>query len=112
MNVIEDSDGYLSKSGDQEMELNAIKEFSKKLKSDNEELRRRLSMMDRLSAENSKLRKVKEELQASLNDAQEDISVLIKEKRILQESVIDLQNQLPSGALGVSSRGFAWPNKR
>ncbi|XP_058804572.1 bridge-like lipid transfer protein family member 3B isoform X2 [Phymastichus coffea] len=111
-NATEGSYGHLSKLGDQEMEFNALKDINHKLKSDNDELRRRLSMIERLSTENSKLRKVKEELQSSLNDAQEDISVLIKEKRILQESVIDLQNQLPGGALGVSSRGFAWPNKR
>ncbi|XP_014232860.1 UHRF1-binding protein 1-like isoform X2 [Trichogramma pretiosum] len=107
----------VSKFVEQEMEINALKEFSQQLKADNEELRRRLSTMERLSEENSKLRRVKEELRSCLNAAQEDISVLLKEKRILQESVMDLQNQLPGAGVGAfgglsGSRGSVWSNKR
>ena len=98
------------------MEMNNLREWSQRLKSDNEELRRRLSTMDRLSEENSKLRKMKEELKSYLNAAQEDISVLLKEKRILEESVMDLQNQLPGAGVGafsgMGSRGSVWSNKR
>ena len=111
----ENNTTHLAKFVEQEMEINVLKESSHQLKSDNEELRRRLATMERLSEENSKLRRVKEELRSCLNAAQEDISVLLKEKRILQESVIDLQNQLPGGGgggFGTSSRGSAWSNKR
>lgn len=102
---------HLAKFVEQEMEINTVTEKMQLLKSDNDELRRRLAAMERLLEENSKLRRVKEELHSNLNAAQEDISVLLKEKRILQESVIDLQSQLP-GAFGASSRGSAWANKR
>lgn len=109
LNTIDDN-SHLAKFVEQEMEMNSVTEKMQLLKSDNDELRRRLAAMERLLEENSKLRRVKEELHLNLNAAQEDISVLLKEKRILQESVIDLQSQLP-GAFG-GSRGSTWSNKR
>ncbi|KAJ8675797.1 hypothetical protein QAD02_011583 [Eretmocerus hayati] len=97
---------------EQEMEINHLKEKNVQLKSDNDELRRRLATMERLFEENSKLRRSKDELHTNLDAAQEDISMLMKEKRILQETVIDLQNQMPGSAFGTSSRGSIWSNKR
>lgn len=111
LSTIFDDNSHLAKFVEQEMEMNSVTEKMQLLKSDNDELRRRLAAMERLLEENSKLRRVKEELHSNLNAAQEDISVLLKEKRILQESVIDLQSQLP-GAFGTSSRGSVWSNKR
>ncbi|XP_001601171.2 UHRF1-binding protein 1-like isoform X3 [Nasonia vitripennis] len=116
-NASEGNDTHqLAKFVEQEMEINSLRETGQQLKSDNEELRRRLATMERMSEENSKLRRTKEELRTCLNAAREDIAVLLKEKRILQESVMDLQNQLPGvgggSVFGTSSRSSGWSNKR
>lgn len=97
-----------------ELELNGLRQFTQQLKSDNEELRRRLATFERLSAENSKLRRTKEEsevLRSCLNAAQEDVSVLLQEKRSLQETVRELQSQLEESGAGNSSR-TSWSIKR
>ncbi|XP_046432268.1 UHRF1-binding protein 1-like isoform X2 [Neodiprion fabricii] len=97
-----------------ESELSSLRQFTQQLKSDNEELKRRLATFERLSAENSKLRRTKEEsevLRSCLNAAQEDVSVLLEEKRRLQETVRDLQSQLDQGTAGNSNR-TSWSIKR
>jgi chromosome segregation ATPase len=112
-NLNQGNSNQLAEHMEREIELNILKEQSQQLQLDNEELQRRLITMERLSEENSKLRRVKEELRSSLNVAQEDISVLLKEKRILQGSIEDLQNQLSaSSGFGATSRGSMWLNKR
>ncbi|XP_015598696.1 UHRF1-binding protein 1-like isoform X2 [Cephus cinctus] len=103
-----------SKDIDRELELNTLKQSSRQLKSDNEELKRRLVAFERLLEENSKLRRVKEEsevLRSCLNAAQGDVSTLLEEKRTLQETVTDLQNQLMGNGPGNSNR-MSWSIKR
>ena len=97
-------------SGD--LDNNAIKELMQQLKSENEELRRRLNTMENLSEENSKLRRLKEELEMCLNTAREEISHLSNDKRILQETIRDLRIRIPDRDLRASSRGSLWSNKR
>ncbi|XP_012267843.2 UHRF1-binding protein 1-like isoform X1 [Athalia rosae] len=97
-----------------ELELNGLRQTTRLLKSDNEELKRRLATFERLSAENSKLRRTKEEsdvLRSCLNAAQEDVSVLLEEKRHLQDLVRDLRSQLEESAAGNSNR-TSWSIKR
>lgn len=103
-----------SKDIEQELELNVLRQSSKQLRSDNEELRRRLVAFERLSEENSKLRRAKEEsevLRSCLNAAQEDVTTLLEEKRTLQETVTELQNQLTEGG-SENSNKTSWSIKR
>ncbi|XP_033218279.1 UHRF1-binding protein 1-like [Belonocnema kinseyi] len=95
-------------------ELNTLRQSCQQLNSDNEELKRRLAALERLSEENSRLRFIKEEsdmLRSCLETAQENISILLKEKKSLQEAVTNLQGQL-AGAGPSSSTRTSWSIKR
>lgn len=100
------TDQYISN----EMELNVLRQSSMQLRSDNEELRRRINALEKLSEENAKLIRIKEEsdvIKSHLSAAQEDIQLLLKEKRGLQATITELQNQI----IGSSTRP-SWSSKR
>lgn len=105
---------HVLKDEECEMELNSLKQSSKQLKLDNEELRRRMVALERLSEENAKLMRVKEEsdvIRSRLNAAENDIASLLEEKRILHETVTELRNQrMESGPAG--SNRASWSIKR
>ncbi|KYN40299.1 UHRF1-binding protein 1-like protein [Trachymyrmex septentrionalis] len=79
-----------------ERELKALRQFSKQLKLDNEELRRRMGALERLSEENARLMRVKEEsdiIRSRLSAAEDDIASLLEEKKLLHETISELRNQ-------------------
>lgn len=91
-----------------------MRQSSKQLKSENEKFRRRLDALEKLSEENAKLMRVKEEsdtVKLHLNAAQEDIQILLKEKRALQETITELENQINGSGPGSGSRA-SWSTKR
>lgn len=97
-----------------EVELNALRLSSRQLRLDNEELRRRMGALERLSEENAKLIRAKEEsdvIRSRLNTAENDIASLLEEKRILHETITELRNQrMESGPAG--SNRASWSIKR
>ncbi|KAK0095154.1 hypothetical protein PV326_009095 [Microctonus aethiopoides] len=100
-----------------EKQLYELNNMNKQLEIDNEELKRRVVALDNLSDENSRLRRSYEELElikSRLNDAQDYIKELLKEKSVLQETVGVLQKQLPksSGDSSGSNRTSSWSIKR
>lgn len=102
------------KDEEREVELNYLKQTSKQLKSDNEELKRRLGTLERLTEENTKLLRIKEEsdnIKTRYNSAQENIALLVKEKKELLERVTELQNQIMGNGPGGSNR-TSWSIKR
>ncbi|XP_066590455.1 bridge-like lipid transfer protein family member 3B isoform X3 [Prorops nasuta] len=102
------------KEPESDLELNALRQSNKQLKIENEELRRRLGNFERLSEENLKLLRHKEEwdrLKTSLNAAKEDISILVDEKKALQQIIAEMQNQISENEAGSSSRA-SWSMKR
>ncbi|KAK2582855.1 hypothetical protein KPH14_008937 [Odynerus spinipes] len=102
----------ISNDEERETELNTLRQSSKQLKSDNEELRRRLGNLERFSE--AKLLRIKEEsdvLKTRFNSAQEDIAILVKEKRALRETISELQNQIMGNGPGGSNRA-SWSTKR
>ncbi|XP_015435218.1 PREDICTED: UHRF1-binding protein 1 [Dufourea novaeangliae] len=105
------NDNQTDENIDHEIELNILRKSSKQLKSDNEELRRRLDTLEKLSEENSKLMHIKEEfdtVKSHLNAAQEDIQMLLREKKALQETITELQNQI----IGTGGTRTSWSTKR
>ncbi|KYN07307.1 UHRF1-binding protein 1-like protein [Cyphomyrmex costatus] len=79
-----------------EKELKALRQSSKQLKLDNEELKRRMGALERLSEENARLMRVKEEsdiIRSRLSTAEDDIASLLEEKRLLHETISELRNQ-------------------
>ncbi|CAL7948868.1 unnamed protein product [Xylocopa violacea] len=108
------SDNQIAENLNYETELNILRQSSKQLKSDNEELRRRLGALEKLSEENAKLMRIKEEsdvIKSHLSVAQEDIQLLLKEKRILQGTVTELENQIIRNGPGGGTRA-TWSSKR
>ncbi|XP_076544408.1 bridge-like lipid transfer protein family member 3B isoform X4 [Osmia lignaria lignaria] len=104
------SDNQTVQNVDHEVELNILRQSSKQLKIDNEGLRRRLDTLEKLSEENAKLMRVKEEsdtVKLHLSAAQEDIQMLLREKKALQETITELQNQM----VGSGTRA-SWSSKR
>lgn len=104
------SDNQTVQNVDHEVELNILRQSSKQLKIDNEELRRRIDTLEKLSEENAKLMRVKEEsdtVKLHLSAAQEDIQMLLREKKALQETITELQNQM----VGSGTRA-SWSSKR
>ncbi|KAG5343466.1 UH1BL protein, partial [Acromyrmex charruanus] len=84
------------KNAECERELKALRQSSKQLKLDNEELRRRMGALERLSEENARLMRVKEEsdiIRSRLSAAEDDIASLLKEKKLLHETISELRNQ-------------------
>ncbi|XP_047351332.1 UHRF1-binding protein 1-like isoform X1 [Vespa velutina] len=102
------------KDEEREVELNSLRQTSKQLKSDNEELRRRLGTLERLSEENTKLLRIKEEsdkIKTRYNSAQENIAILINDKETLLKKISELQNQIMGNGPGGSNR-TSWSIKR
>lgn len=96
-----------------EKELKALRQSSKQLKLDNEELRRRMGALERLSEENARLMRVKEEsdiIRSRLSAAEDDIASLLEEKRLLHETISELRNQRLDGPGG--SNRASWSIKR
>lgn len=82
---------------------------NKQLKVENEELRRRLAAFERVSDENRKLRRSKEEtdvLKSCLSSAQDEVTRLLDEKIKLLETIKKLQEQLSP------NKGRQWNTKR
>ncbi|XP_050307973.1 UHRF1-binding protein 1-like [Anthonomus grandis grandis] len=93
-------------NGCEQEQSNLIKLTS--LISDNEELKRKLLMFERISEENRSLRKAKEEsdlLKNHLKSAQDDISKLLDEKKQLLDELLSLREQLSTG------NGWKWNSK-
>ncbi|EFN69653.1 UHRF1-binding protein 1-like [Camponotus floridanus] len=96
-----------------EKELNVLRQSSRQLKLDNEELRRRMGAMERLSEENARLMRAKEEsdiMRSRLSIAEDNIASLLEEKRILHETITELRNQRLEGSGG--SNRASWSIKR
>ncbi|CAK9832841.1 UHRF1-binding protein 1-like [Anthophora retusa] len=108
------SDNSAVQNLNHEMELNILRSSSKQLKSDNEELRRRLDALEKLSEENTKLIRVKEEsdiIKSDLTVARENIQLLLREKKALQDTVTELQNQITGNGASSGTRA-SWSSKR
>lgn len=106
------SNGGISTSSEREMEINALRQSSRQMKQDNEELKRRLAALERLTEENAILRRAKEEsdiLRSLLNAAQDDVKNLVEDNKTLQERMMDLQNQVVDKS---SSGRNSWTLKR
>lgn len=102
------------KNAECEMELNALRQSSRQLKLDNEELRRRMGALERLSEENARLMRMKEEsdvIRSRLSAAEDDITSLLEEKRILRETITELRNQRMEDGPAGSNRA-SWSIKR
>lgn len=98
---------------EREMEVNALRQNSMQMKSDNDDLKQRLAALEKLSEENLILRRVKDEselLRTYLNSAQEEITTLINEKKNLQEKIKMLQNQSSEDAISNSGRS-SWSKR-
>ncbi|KYQ54512.1 UHRF1-binding protein 1-like protein, partial [Trachymyrmex zeteki] len=108
------SSDKMLKNAECEKELKTLRQSSKQLKLDNEELRRRMGTLERLSEENARLMRVKEEsdiIRSRLSAAEDDIASLLEEKRLLHETISELRNQrLEDGPEG--SNRASWSIKR
>ncbi|KAL0134373.1 hypothetical protein PUN28_001277 [Cardiocondyla obscurior] len=108
------NDGHTVKNVEYEKELKTLRQSSKQLKLDNEELRRRMGALERLSEENARLMRVKEEsdvMRSRLSAAEDDIASLLEEKRLLHETISELRNQRLEDGPGGSNRA-SWSIKR
>ncbi|XP_043268359.1 UHRF1-binding protein 1 isoform X2 [Venturia canescens] len=109
------SSGQSSRDVERDLELMSLRQSSKSMKSENEELRRRITTLERLSEENSRLRRVEVEsdsLKSRLTAAQDDINRLLKEKRVLQETITDLRDQMLRMNEPGNSNRASWSIKR
>ncbi|XP_076645786.1 bridge-like lipid transfer protein family member 3B [Halictus rubicundus] len=109
--TLSNNDNQTDQNVDYEIEVNLLRKSSKQLKSDNEELRRRVDTLEKLSEDNAKLMRVKEEsdtIKLHLNAAQEDIQMLLREKKALQETITELQSQI----IGSGGTRSSWSTKR
>jgi len=108
------SSDKLLKNAECERELEALRQSSKQLKLDNEELKRRMGALEKLSEENARLMRVKEEsdiIRSRLSAAEDDIVSLLEEKRLLHETISELRNQRLEDSPGGSNRA-SWSIKR
>ncbi|XP_076665123.1 bridge-like lipid transfer protein family member 3B isoform X3 [Andrena cerasifolii] len=113
LTTLSNNDNQKDQNIDHEMELSILRQSSKQLKSDNEVLRRRLDALEKLSEENAKLMRMKEEydtMRSHLSAAQEDIQLLLKEKKALHDTITELQNQIIGS--GGSGNRASWSTKR
>lgn len=95
---------------DKDQEILLLQQLFKQVKTDNEELKRRLLAFERISEENRILRKIKEEsdvLKACYNSAQDDITKLIEEKNVLLDKIQKMDELLKQ-----KDSGRQWNNKR
>ncbi|GLV35400.1 uncharacterized protein CBL_01450 [Carabus blaptoides fortunei] len=100
----------LREEKERERELQTMQQTIRQLKSDNDELKRRLAAFDRISDENRVLRKTKEEseiLRACLTSAQDDIAKLINDKKSLLESLQKMEEHFKQ-----PDRSRQWTTKR
>ncbi|XP_011862998.1 PREDICTED: UHRF1-binding protein 1 isoform X1 [Vollenhovia emeryi] len=112
--ALSNDSSYTLKNAECEKELKALRQSSKQLKLDNEELRRRMGALDRLSEENARLMRTKEEsdlIKSRLSAAEDDIASLLEEKRLLHETISELRNQRLEDGPGGSNRA-SWSIKR
>ncbi|XP_077258947.1 bridge-like lipid transfer protein family member 3B isoform X2 [Temnothorax americanus] len=112
--TLSNDNSHTLKNMECERELKALRQSSKQLKSDNEELRRRMGALERLSEENARLMRVKEEsdiIRSRLSVAEDDIASLLEEKKLLHETISELQNQRLEDGPGGSNRA-SWSIKR
>lgn len=112
--ALSNDNSYMLRNVECEKELKALRQSSKQLKLDNEELRRRMAALERLSEENARLRRVKEEsdvIRARLSAAEDDITGLLEEKKLLHETISELRNQRLEDGPGGSNRA-SWSIKR
>jgi len=108
------SNDKLLKNAECERELKTLRQSSKQLKLDNEELKRRMGALEKLSEENARLMRVKEEsdiIRSRLSAAEDDIVSLLEEKRLLHETISELRNQRLEDSPGGSNRA-SWSIKR
>ncbi|OAD52118.1 UHRF1-binding protein 1-like [Eufriesea mexicana] len=112
--TLTNSDTHIAQNTNHGMELNILKQSNKQLELDNEQLRHRLNALEKLSEENTKLIRIKEEsdvIKCHLSAAQEDIQLLLKEKKALQETITELQNRIIGSGPGSGTRA-SWSSKR
>lgn len=112
--ALSNDNSYTLRNVECEKELKALRQSSKQLKLDNEELRRRMGALERLSEENARLRHVKEEsdvIKGRLSAAEDDIVNLLEEKKLLHETISELRNQRLEDGPGGSNRA-SWSIKR
>ncbi|XP_034939434.1 UHRF1-binding protein 1-like [Chelonus insularis] len=98
-----------------ESEIKQLKQLNKQLKKDNDELKRRLLALDYLSKENSRLIRNKDELElikSQLNEAQDIIAALVKERDMLQENNLLLQSQCKKSNESTNAGRTTWSIKR
>ncbi|XP_011633226.1 UHRF1-binding protein 1-like isoform X1 [Pogonomyrmex barbatus] len=113
-NLTSSDNSHMLKNVECEKELKALRQSSKQLKLDNEELKRRMGALERLSEENARLMRAKEEsdiIKSRLSAAEDDIASLLEEKRLLHETISELRNQRLEGGPGGSNRA-SWSIKR
>lgn len=112
-NMLSSDNSHTLKNVECERELNVLRQSSRQLKLDNEELRRRIGAMERLSEENARLMRAKEEsdiIRSRLSIAEDNIASLLEEKRILHETITELRNQRLESSGG--SNRASWSIKR
>lgn len=111
--ILSNDNSHTLKNVECERELNVLRQSSRQLKLDNEELRRRMGAMEKLSEENARLMRAKEEsdiIRSRLSIAEDNIASLLEEKRILHETITELRNQKLEGSGG--SNRASWSIKR
>lgn len=113
--VLANGIGKSAITSEADLELSSLRQLSRQLKGDNDELKRRLAALEKLSEENSRLRRSHQELEilkSSLNGAQDYISELLKEKQALQDTAAVLQKQLSKSDESAHSGRPSWSIKR
>ncbi|XP_036139233.1 UHRF1-binding protein 1 isoform X5 [Monomorium pharaonis] len=112
--VLSSDSSHMFKNAECEKELKALRQSSKQLKLDNEELRRRMGALERLSEENARLMRIKDEsdiIRSRLSAAEDDIASLLEEKKLLHETISELRNQRLEDSPEGSNR-TSWSIKR
>lgn len=107
------NDTQIAENINHEMELNILRQFSKQLKLDNEQLRHRLNALEKISEENAKLIRIKEEsimLKSHLSAAHESIQLLLREKRSYLQTITQLHNEIIGSSPGGATRA-SWSSK-
>ncbi|XP_014283394.1 bridge-like lipid transfer protein family member 3B [Halyomorpha halys] len=94
LRVFRTKEGAINVEPPETEKSNLVSSEEVSLKLENEQLRRRLTAMERLNEENHRLRKCEEEaqlLRSCLNDAQETLNSLLQEKQNLLEIIKNVQ---------------------
>lgn len=107
--ILSSDNSHAVKNIECERELNILRQSSRQLKLDNEELKRRMGALERLSEENARLMRAKEEsdiMRSRLSVAEDSIASLLEEKKILHETIAELRNQKLEGSGGSNRVSF------